>query len=120
MILIDWAYAVRIGDNAPLSAISAAYEAWYPAEVFAKEPPLTGHDIYMAARCMVDLMGGDPIHKTFPASVPDALKRYFLWCMTEGARMRPQDAWDMLKEFDAVIERLYGKRTFREFKMPND
>jgi hypothetical protein len=118
VILIDWAYAVRSDAREPIRALSAEYEAWYPAEVFAKEPPLNGHDIYMAARCMVDLMGGDPLRKTFPASVPDALQRYFLWCMTEGARMRPQNAWNLLKEFDSVIERLYGKRTFREFRMP--
>jgi hypothetical protein len=34
--------------------------------------------------------------------------------------MRPQDAWDLLREFDAVIERLYGERRFREFAMPDD
>ncbi|MDZ4764247.1 MAG: molecular chaperone DnaJ [Chloroflexota bacterium] len=118
LILIDWGYAVTIEANAALTAISADYEAWYPREVFDKQPPLSGHDIYMGARCMVELVGGDGASKTMPASMPDVLRRYFAWCMTEGARLRPQDAWTLRDEFDTVLERLYGARRFRAFTMP--
>jgi hypothetical protein len=31
---------------------------------------------------------------------------------------RPQDAWRLLAEFDELLERLYGPRTFRPFAMP--
>ena len=86
--------------------------------MFDKQPPLTGHDIYMGARCMIELVGGDGASKRIPPTVPDAMRRYFEWCMTEGTRLRPQDALKMRDEFDSLLERLYGARRFREFKMP--
>lgn len=117
LILIDWGYAVNIGGD-PIRAVSGDYEAWYPAEVFDKQPPLTGHDIYMGARCMIELVGGDGASKRIPSTMPDAMQRYFEWCLTEGARLRPQNALKMRDEFDSLLERLYGARRFREFKMP--
>lgn len=118
IILIDWGYAVNIGSGGYIRAISADYEAWYPTEVFDKQPPLAGHDIYMGARCMIELIGGDGAAKRIPSTVPDAMRRYFEWCLTEGTRLRPQDALKMRDEFDRLLERLYGARRFREFKMP--
>jgi hypothetical protein len=116
VIVIDWGYAVRAGER--IAAISADYEAWYPREVFDKQPPLYGHDLYMGARCMVELLGGDGASKAMPASVPDLMRRYFAWCMTESARGRPQTARKLRDEFDDILARLYGERRFRKFVMP--
>jgi hypothetical protein len=32
--------------------------------------------------------------------------------------MRPQSAWQLLEEFDELIEGLWGPRQYREFKIP--
>ena len=116
VVLIDWCYAVREGER--ISAISSAYRAWYPAEVFAHEEPLPGLDIAMAARCMVELLGGDPLKQTLPASVPWQLASYLQGCMLANPSQRPQDARRLLSDFDELIARLWGARAFRAFVMP--
>jgi hypothetical protein len=116
VVLIDWSYAVREGEL--ISAISGEYRPWYPAEVFAHEEPLPGLDIFMAACCMFNLLGGDPLKQTLPASVPKPLASYLQRCTLAHPGQRPQDARLLLSEFDALIARLWGPRTFREFVMP--
>ena len=116
VVLIDWSYAVREGER--ISAISSEYRAWYPAEVFTHEEALPGLDIAMAARCMFELLGGDPLKQTLPEHVPWQLASYLQGCTLANPRRRPQDARRLLSDFDALIARLWGPRTFREFVMP--
>jgi curved DNA-binding protein CbpA len=116
MVLVDWAYTVRDGEC--LRAVSADYEAWYPQEVWDKTSPLPGLDIFMAAKTIVYLIGGDPVKGIIPNGVPTKMKRYFEWCMQPAVRMRPQKAWQLLEEFDQMLEGLWGPRRFREFIMP--
>lgn len=120
LVLIDWSYAVLDPPNTGerISAVSAAYADWYPQEVYAKHEPLPGLDIFMGARCMVVLIGGDPLKGTFPASVPPRLQKFFNWCLMPGERMRPQDTWKVLEEFDTTIEAIWGPRRYRRFEMP--
>ena len=81
VILADWSYAVDLKDNrARISAILNSKREWYPAEVLTKEQAYSGNDIYLAAQSMIWLMGGDPITKTFPDSVPVEIQRYFKGC----------------------------------------
>jgi hypothetical protein len=79
LILVDWCYAVRepIATSTHIPAISLPYEAWYPAEVMAKEPPRPGTDILMGARCMTALLGGDPVTGALPAAVPAPMRAFF-------------------------------------------
>lgn len=106
VILVDWCYAIHTGQR--IRAIAADYDAWYPREVFKKEDAVPSLDIYMAARCMVDVVD----------NMPARMSKYFEWCMMENARMRPQDAWKLLEEFDEMLEALWGPRRFRKFEMP--
>ncbi|MDQ2887142.1 MAG: molecular chaperone DnaJ [Chloroflexota bacterium] len=120
VVLIGWSYAVLDPDEAGerISAISSAYRDWYPAEVFARKTPTPGLDIAMAARCMIDLLGGDPQQCTLPESVPWQIQNHLKGCTLAAPQMRPQDVQLVLKEFDALIERLWGPRVFRAFPMP--
>ncbi|HLG62052.1 MAG TPA: hypothetical protein VKY19_08975 [Ktedonosporobacter sp.] len=120
VILIDWSYAVldpsTTGES--ICAISSDYRDWYPAEVFAREVPLPGLDIAMAARCMIDLLGGDYYTQAMPDSVPWQIQSHLKGCTLPNPRQRPQDARVLLADFDALIQRLWGRRTFQEFSMP--
>ncbi len=120
LLLVDWCYAVQKTDGSEghISAISMPYEAWYPPEVFAKQTPLPGTDILMSARCMVSLMGGDPVTGYLPETVPKRLSGFLQSCLLEMQSQRPQDAWVLLDEFTELIEQLWGPRTFRAFPMP--
>lgn len=119
LVLTDFTYSVHDPDNTGerIQAISPEYEAWYPPEVFKKELPLPGLDIYMGARLMVALLGGDPVKVTFPDNVPNALRSFFRGSLLEGPYSRPQDAWALREEFRDLIERLWGERKFLVFSM---
>jgi hypothetical protein len=121
LLLIDWSYAVHDPQKSGrrIRAISNAYADWYPAEVFAKEVPTPGLDVFMAARCMIYLLGVDPTGDTKPANLEPALERYLARCLRQTPRGRPQDAWKALDDFDQLIEVLWGPREFREFALPS-
>lgn len=120
VILIDWSYAVldppATGEH--ISAISSAYREWYPEEVFAHELPTPGLDIAMAARCMIYLLNGNPCKSTLPKTIPWQLQNYLKACTRTQPQQRPQDASILLDEFDTLIEKLWGPRTFHNFAMP--
>lgn len=118
VILIDWCYAVydpsQTGNH--IKALSAAYDKWYPKEVFDKKPPTSGLDIRMAAQSMLEVMGGDGAEGKLPRGLRRLLRRYFRDCLRDYREA--QDPWKRLEEFDKIIDRLWGERKFREFSMP--
>jgi hypothetical protein len=112
LMLIDWCHAVPAGES--LRTISGLYRPWYETGVVRKYQPTTPSlDISMAARCMIDLVGGDAIHVTYPPDFPPALSAYFGRCMSGSP-----DASRLLDDFDRLIEALWGKRTFRLLELP--
>lgn len=119
--LAEWSYAVPIagstaGEFGPcLSVLDPAYREWYPAEIQRGEAPLPGTDIAMAAGCMIELLGGDPIQKTIPASVPQSLRAFFKGCCLPGKRSTPQDAWALKNEYEELIDQLWGEQKFHPF-----
>jgi len=96
--------------------INPKYAAWYPQEILEFTPPSFGTDISMSAKCMIHLLGGDAEKGTIPDSIPNPI-RMFLRGSTLPGRRTPQDAWALKQEFDDLLERLWGKRTFHPFKM---
>jgi len=120
--LLEWSYSVAYDpasaeSEACVAAIDPAYERWYPRELSGpdRRPPLPGADIYLAARCMVDLLGGDPLSGALPASVPAALRAFFKGCLLSAPRARPQDAWALKAEYEELIHALWGKLPFHPF-----
>ena len=107
LVLIGWTCAVETGT--PIPAVSAAYELFYPKEVMSRQPATPATDIALAARCMNFLQRED---------APAALNRFFRGCMLPHPRQRPQDAWALLREFDDLLTRLWGPRTFHPFTVP--
>lgn len=120
VVLVDWSYAVRnpTRTHEYISAISTAYRAWYPEEVFARETPTPSLDITMAAMCMIDLLGGTAPKHTLPSTIPWQIQHHLQGCLLPLPHQRPQDAHALLNEFDELIEKLWGPRTFQQFLMP--
>jgi len=58
------------------------------------------------------------VRAAFPAGI-DPRDAAWMWRrLLASPRRRPQDAWQLLAEFDELLERLYGPRTYRPFAMP--
>lgn len=70
-------------------------------------PANPGADILAAVECMRFISGGE---------LDKPIQLFFRGSSLPGKRA-PQDAWALMKEFDELIARLWGPRTFRPFLM---
>lgn len=113
--LLDWIHAAPIGRQ--LEILPAAYRDWYPREALDGEPTGPATDIYLAAKCLIYLAGGNPIADRWPAIVPEPLRRFVDTCLYPAARMRPQDAWKLHEEFDELLLRLFGPPKYHPLVM---
>jgi hypothetical protein len=117
ILLAEWGYSVKVGE--PLKAISGRYEHWYPPEVKAKQAFTSAGDIYMAARCVAELLSpGSGLTGTFPKTVPGRLSGFFKACLYPAVKRRPDDARQLREEFGDLLKELFGRATFRKFEMP--
>ena len=114
-MLIDWCYSVAIGES--IKAISPTYKAYYPPEIFAKLPATPATDIYMAAICMVAVLGGNVATKQLPPTVPKSIQALLKACLIDAPHRRAYDAWSILEEFHEILGRLYGSPKFRPFAL---
>jgi hypothetical protein len=129
--LVGWGQSVRLPKSSETSevwygesdsfeagarirTVPARYRDWYPAEVHAQRPLGPATDLFLAARCLVYLAGGDPVTNRMPEAVPLPMRRFISTCLLESARMRPHDAWALLEEFDELLQKLYGPARFHE------
>jgi hypothetical protein len=110
--LVGWGHSATRGR--PLATISTRYRDWYPSEVFCKQAASPATDVFLAARCMVYLAGGDPVSNRMPDAVPAPVQRFLQSCLLAGARMRPTDLGALRKEWDELLHRLYGPPEFHE------
>jgi serine/threonine protein kinase len=101
LVLVDWCYAGHRPE-----AIVKAREDHYPPEVLHDRTAGPATDIHMATMLMTRLIG---------SRLPAPLRRFAAGCTYDAPRMRPQDAWALLGEFDDLIHQLYGPRKFRPF-----
>jgi hypothetical protein len=114
-MLIDWCYSVAIGQ--PLRAICPPYAADYPPEVAARQPATPATDIYLAARCMVRLLGGAGDTGTLPAAVPAPLRALLNACLIPAPHRRPSDAWQVFEDLQHILRERYGPPAFRPFPL---
>ena len=119
LILIDWCCATHRPhrDGQPLNIINGGYVNWYKREGAARRAPTPSLDVSMAARCMIDLVGGNAESAQFPESFDPALQRYFSRCLGSSLDVKT-DVPKLLADFDQLIEVLWGPRQFRPLTMP--
>jgi hypothetical protein len=118
LILVDWCCSVPANGSRPLRMIAGArFIPWYKREHASRNPPTPAIDIALAARCLIELMGGDGAAGTCPPAVDPALQRYYGRCMNFSPNARP-DAWQLLADFDKLIETLWGPRRFVPLPLP--
>jgi hypothetical protein len=124
LVLVDWCCAARVSERRPVTVISAGHSGWYGRSAL-RQPPTPMLDVALGVRCMIYLLGGDPVRAEFPPGTEPALVRYFRRCLgmvPDGLLEAPSpvlcDAWKLLEDFDKVIEALWGPRQFQVLTMP--
>jgi hypothetical protein len=110
LLLVDWIHAERA--NTAIRLVPDRYADWYPPECRRREPASPSTDLYLAAKSMIFLAGGDPVRGVVPKSVPAEIRRFLEACLLDSPRMRAQDAWQLRDEFARVLEGVYGPPKF--------
>ncbi len=113
--LIGWGQSVRVGQH--IRTVPPRYRDWYPAEVQHHKAASPATDLFLAARCLIYLAGGDPVTNRMPDAVPPPMQRFLQTCLLESAAMRPNDAWAVMEDFDKLLHTLYGPPRFHELTM---
>lgn len=112
--LIDWSYSVKMGS--PLRAISPKWESFYPQEVFNKKPMTPSTDIYMAAKCIMFVLGGSETNK--PDKIPEYFWSFLKGCLFKNPAARPQSAIKLHRELKEHMRKHYGPKKYIRFDMP--
>lgn len=113
--LVGWIHAERL--NRPLRIAPERFKSWYPPECRGIRPATPSTDIYLAAKSMVFLAGGDPHGTAIPTRIPVEIRRFLRGCLLESPGMRPQDAWQLHDEFTELLEGLYGPPQYHHLEM---
>lgn len=108
LMLVGWCHSTELGS--PLRARSRRWANLYPPEVKAGQAATEATDVYIACGTMAKML--DPRARSLHA--------FARGCMLERESMRPHDVRELTREFDDLIERLYGPRKFRPFTMPTE
>jgi serine/threonine protein kinase len=109
-----------------VKAISVDYSDYYPPEILLKGRPGPETDVYMAAKCAVALLGGDPATNQIPDSVPAQIRAFLQVSLLTAPHKRPQNAWQVGEDFEKLLPTvaltpggpLLGKPTYRPFSLP--
>ncbi len=115
--LIDWGYAVARGGK--VSAFVPTRRAFYPPEVFARRAVGRGLDIFMAAKCIVHVLGGDAGTGEMPRRVPGYLQSFLRGCTLGSPASRPSDAHALRREFRDFMRENYGPKKYVRFTLPD-
>ena len=113
--LVDWCYAVN--EKERLKAWIPDYKDFYPPEVINKNTIKPSTDLYMAAKTMIYLTGGDVIKNKFPTKIPPQLGNQIKKCLDPVAHRRPQNVSAIFDAFKATAKDVYGEPKFHEFKL---
>jgi hypothetical protein len=108
--LIGWIHAQPIGS--PLKWVARRYKAWYPPECQQRKPATPATDIYLAAKTMVWLAGGNPNAHQPPQNLPDSMIRLVQRCLSARQSARPPDAWALHEQFRELLLDTYGPAKF--------
>ena len=115
--LIDWCYSIP-NRSERVHVLITEYADYYPPEVPDRRDASEATDIYMAAKCMIALLGGDVKTNEMPDSVPPDIRNLFNLCLNPQRTMRPSKADDLHEAFDTLLKSIVGKPEFRPFALP--
>lgn len=113
--LVGWIHAEQ--RDSPLRIVSRNFKAWYPPECHQREAATPATDIYLAAKSIIWMAGGDPITNTTPPNLPQEFRGFLLECLLDSPSARPQDAWALHERFKELLEGVYGPPKFCHLNM---
>jgi serine/threonine protein kinase len=115
--LIGYSAAGQPGQK--LQGVSQHYAFIYP-EAFRSHSSLTPQlDIIMSARCIVEILGGNPETESLPNTVPARLARFVQKiALVQPIGSTDLNAWALREELGAIANDTFGSPQFIPIVMP--
>ncbi len=121
--LLDWSYAARSGES--LTAVSDISRDFYPDDLLSGAALDPKHDLAMACRCMLFLLGADPrtgkgAMKLGPdgQAITPLTQVLFDHARLDGSHPSAEDVASFKETFSRVARNLYGPPAWIPFPMP--
>lgn len=116
---IGWVHAVDEpwNNGKRVTHIVDRWRDYYPPEVFERKVPDHRTDLFMAAKVMIKLLGGDPRTNSLPRSHPEKMTRLILMCVENSPARRPENGHQVLDEYTRIVRSEWGKG-YRPLAMP--
>lgn len=109
VVLVGWGGSVA--DGQPLKVRATGRAAWYPPETEKREPASSATDLYLFGRTLEWMASGR-------LESSRRLATFGRGCAMRSRSARPKDAHEVLAQFDDLLERMWGARTYHRFSMP--
>lgn len=111
-MLVDWTWCA--------TAVKGVQPRYLPYA--APEVTTTGgaqsSDIYSAAKCVIYLLGGDPVQNEIQHGLETPIKNLLNKCLQPRPRFRPQNARSCYELLDKALTECFGPRKFVDLTMP--
>ncbi len=107
-LLIDWCGAVENGQTVGFQV--SKYQEFYAPEIWLKQKVSFGTDVYMAAKLMVYILGNN-------TNIPNSINNFINSLLIKTPSLRPNNAFDILEDFDDTLKDVYGKPKWVDLKM---
>ncbi len=107
ILLVDWSYACKAGER--VLALSPGYRAYYAPEIINRAKATPATDLYMAAKCMEYVLGGE-----VALDVPTPFLSLVDACLLPNPNRRMADAFGAYDVLDRAAKAVYGPAKFVE------
>jgi len=125
-MLWNWCFATKLPDHEKLPAMVPDYKSWYPSELLAGRPPMPADDTAMLARCLIQVLGGDPLTGEVPERAfederdkdPTRIIELVRSMLPASGLPRHPNTIELRHTFSALAEQVYGPKRFVVLTMP--
>ena len=122
---LDWGYATTVGK--PLKGIVSARRAFYPNELLNGKAIQTQHDLAMASRTALFMLGSDPeTGRGCPLQCPEGndvrplIQMLYDHAAYDNSRPSVTNASAFKESFRKIAESIYGPPRFVPFEVPGE
>lgn len=114
--LVDWCYSL-IEPARSGRGFKCEIPGYSAPEVGQRKPPIPANDLYSVGQCVTFLLGGDPERDAPAEGVDPRFARLLRHLTRPSPLQRAQDAWEMFDEVGRARRAIFGRHTFKEFKI---
>lgn len=114
--IMEWSYAALTRGR--IRAADMSYADFLAPEILRKLEAHPATDLYMLAKSVLWMLGGDVKTDALPDRVPGPLADFLQGCLVKDRTARPNDAGKVHEDLDALLLKVVGKPSYRRLVLP--